>query len=104
MARFDVYPNPYTPERTHTPYVLDVQNDFLAPLGTRVVIPLRHPKGFGAAARGLNPTLTVDGKPVLLDTASLAPVPSSLLKKPLARVTAERDDVIDALDTLFGSY
>jgi toxin CcdB len=104
MSRFDVYANPYAPERAHTPYVLDVQNDFLAPLGTRVVIPLRHPKGFGAAAKGLNPMLMVDGKPLLLDTASLAPVPTSLLKKPLARVTTERDEVIDALDTLFGSY
>jgi toxin CcdB len=104
MARFDVYSNPYAQERGHTPYVLDVQNDHLGPIATRVVIPLRAPKGFGLPAQGLNPLLQVDGKPVVLDTAALAPVPAAMLKKPVARADTSRDEVLDALDTLFGSY
>ena len=104
MARFDVYPNPYAPERPHTPFLLDVQNDHLGPLATRVVIPLRAPKGFGLPARGLNPALEVEGKAVLLDTAALAPVPAALLKKPVTNLARRRDEVMDALDTLFGSY
>lgn len=104
MARFDIYQNPYAPERVHTPFVLDVQNDHLGPLGTRIVIPLRSPKGFGTLAQGLNPQLDVDGKTVIADTAALAPVPTSLLKKPVARADRWRDDVLDALDTLFGSF
>ena len=104
MARFDVYANPFAPERGHTPYVLDMQNDHLGPLGTRVVIPLRAPKGFGTPASGLNPTLKVEGKSVVLDTAALAPVPSTLLKKPVLHAAAWRDEVMDALDTLFGAY
>ncbi len=103
MARFDVYANPYAPERTHTPYLLDVQNDHLGPLATRVVIPLRTPKGFGTPAAGLNPVLQLDGKTVVLDTAALAPVSAALLKKPVLRADAWRDDVQDALDTLFGA-
>ena len=104
MARFDIYPNPYAPERGHTPFVLDVQNDHLGPMGTRVVIPLRTPKGFGTPAHGLNPLITVDGKTVVVDTAALAPVPSSMLKKPTGRADTWRDEVQDALDTLFGAY
>jgi len=104
MARFDVYANPFAPERRHTPYVLDVQNDHLGPLATRVVIPLRAPESFGMPARGLNPVLQIEGKPAVLDTASLAPVPVTLLKKPVARVEHARDDVLDALDTFFGAY
>lgn len=104
MARFDVHANPFAPERAHTPYVLDVQNDHLGPLATRVVIPLRSPKAFGVPARGLNPVFDVNGKPVVLDTAAIAPVPSSMLEQPVLHASAWRDDVLDALDTLFGSY
>ncbi len=104
MARFEVFPNPYAAERGHTPFVLDVQNDHLGPLGTRVVIPLRSRSGFGTPAQGLNPALEVDGQTLILDTAALAPVPALLLKKPLHRADAWRDDIQDALDTLFGAY
>jgi toxin CcdB len=104
MARFDIYPNPSAPERGHTPFILDVQNDHLGPMVTRVVIPLRTTKGFGPPARGLNPLIDVDGKTVVVDAAALAPVPAALLRKPVARANAWRNDVHDALDTLFGSY
>jgi toxin CcdB len=104
VARFDIYANPYAAERGHTPYVLDVQNDHLGPLATRVVIPLRAPKGFGKAAAGLNPAFEVEGKTVLLDTASLAPVPATMLKRPTAHLGHSHEQVLDALDTLFGAY
>lgn len=104
MARFDIFANPYAPERSHTPYVLDVQNDHLQPLATRVVVPLRTPKVFGTPARGLNPVFEVNGKPLVLDTASLAPVPAHLLKAAVMRATPWRDEVLDALDALFGAY
>ena len=104
MARFDIYPNPHAPDRKHTPFVLDVQNDHLGPLGTRVVIPLRTARGFGTPAQSLNPVIDVAGQPLILDTASLAPVPTSMLKQPLHHATGARDDIQDALDTLFGAY
>lgn len=104
MARYDVYANPTPAERVHTPYVLDVQNDHLAPLATRVVIPLRNARGIATPAGGLNPQLSVDGKPLWLDTASLAPVPTTVLRKPVAQLRAAQLEVQDALDTLFGSF
>lgn len=104
MARFDVFTNPFAPERNETPYVLDVQNDHLGPLGTRVVIPLRNPKGFGKPAGGLNLVLEVENRPVVLDTAALAPVGANLLTRPVAHLGPLRNQVLDAIDTLFGAY
>lgn len=104
MARFDVYANPSRAEQAHTPYVLDVQNEHLGPLASRVVIPLRTPMSFGPPARDLNPLVEVDGVTMVLDTASLASVSASLLKRPVARADRHRVDVLTALDTLFGAF
>jgi toxin CcdB len=104
MGRFDVFINPSADERAHTPFVLDVQNDHLSVLGSRVVIPMRTPKYLGVLARGLNPSLEVNGRTVVLDTASLAPVPEAMLRRPVASARQQQALVIDALDTLFGSY
>ncbi len=50
MPRFDVYANPQAEERHTTPFFLDVQNDHIQALGTRVVIPLRREAVFGLKA------------------------------------------------------
>jgi len=104
MARYDVYQNPHAPERRHTPYVIDVQNDHLGPLDTRIVIPLRSKQFLPRPTEALNPVLEVDGKWVVLDTASMAPVPTSMLRRPVMRATPFAGDVADALDTLFGVF
>ena len=104
MARFDVFANPWAAERKHTPFVLDVQNNHLQPLETRVVIPLRSMRAFAKPAQALNPIITVKGESVVMDTASLAAVPVAMLKLPVARADAAATEILDALDTLFGSY
>lgn len=104
MARFDVYANPFTEDRGHTPYVLDVQNNHLAVIGSRVVIPLRTPASVGTPVRDLNPELTVASRRLLLDTANIAAVDATLLRKPVQQLRDERAAVLDALDTLFGSH
>ena len=104
MARFDVYANPYPPERSHTPCVLDIQNDHLGPLATRVVIPCRTPEHFGGALKTLNPTLDISGRQLILDTAALAPVQARLLTRCVTQIDQQRELVLEALDTLFGSF
>jgi len=104
MARFDVYANPSAGERADTPFIVDVQNDHLGPLETRVVIPLRSMRAMPHRASTLNPVLNVAGKDAVLDTASLAPVPTGMLRKPVARADASSAEILDALDALFGSY
>ena len=71
MARFDVYANPDSTERRHTPYFVDVQNDYIDGLSTRVMIPLRRGALVVPRARNLNPAFNVLGTEVVLDTAAL---------------------------------
>jgi toxin CcdB len=104
VARFDVYPNPAAAERKHTPFFLDVQNDYVDGLGTRVVVPLRKSALFGPRARNLNPVFSVAEEDVVLDVATLGAVPLSLLRKPVANLRGARAPIQEALDTLFGSF
>ena len=104
MARFDVYANPEATERRQTPYFLDVQNDHIDSLATRVVIPLRREVAFGPRAQRLNPLLTLRTEALVLDTAALGAVPQSELRKPVGDLRSARSEVQDALDALFGSY
>ena len=104
MARFDVYANPDATERKFTPFFLDVQNDYISGLETRVVIPLRRESAFGPRARDLHPVVSVGQDSVVLDTAAIGAVPTSELRQPVAQLRDARADVQAALDTLFGSY
>ena len=103
MARYDVYANPEASERKHTPYLLDVQNDYIDALTTRVVVPLRTEAAFGPRARNLNPSFVVASGKVVLDSAALGAIPFSELRKPVASLRDERPAIQEALDTLFGA-
>jgi toxin CcdB len=104
LARFDVYPHPEPALRDVTPFLMDVQNNFIDRVGSRMVIPLRHADAFGPCMRDLNPQFEVSGKRVVLDTAAMAAFPAAALKNPVASLTAKQADILAALDTLFGSY
>ncbi|HMO48173.1 MAG TPA: CcdB family protein [Rubrivivax sp.] len=104
MARFDVYANPDSSERRYTPYFVDVQNDFIDGLATRVVIPLRKEAAFALPARDLNPMISVLGTSLVLDTAALGAVPVTELRKAVLNLREERELIHDAIDALFGGY
>lgn len=104
MARYDVHANPVAAERRRIPYLLDVQNDYIDSLLTRVVVPLHHAAAFGRPARHLNPLLEVNGQPVVLDAAALGAIPAGELKQPVASLRESRALIQEALDTLFGAY
>ena len=104
MARFDVYANPDVAERSHTPYFLDVQNDYIDHIATRVLVPLRREAAFGPRPKNLNPLLRFGKDAVVLDTAALGAVPLSELRKALGDLRGARAEIQEALDTLFGAY
>jgi toxin CcdB len=104
MAKFDVFPHPDAARRAATPYLLDVQNDYIDKLQSRIVIPLRLAAAFGPTMRDLNPLFTISKLNVVLDTAALAAFPAGGLKKPVSNLSARSQDIVSALDTLFGSY
>jgi toxin CcdB len=104
MARFDVYPHPDAVLRKKTPYLLDVQNNHISRIATRVVVPMRAANLFTQPMRDLNPTFEIAGKRVVLDTAALAAIPSAELKKPIVGLASESGAIMAALDVLFGAY
>jgi len=59
MSRLTVYRNPTRSEWRHTPYLLDVQTDFIESLATRVVVPLRVRDGFPTPLDVLNPIFEI---------------------------------------------
>lgn len=104
MARFDVYRHPDAELRKFTPYLLDVQNDHIRSVDTRVVLPLRAARLSGPPMRDLNPIFDVDGTSVVLDTPAIAAFPAAELRQPVLSLKPQSDLIIGALDTLFGSY
>lgn len=104
MARFDVYANPTVEERVHTPYLLDLQNDHLGRLSTRVMAPLRRESVFGPRSSRLNPQLAVEGTAVVLDAAALGAVPLAELRSPIFNLRVQQLDIQDALDLLLGAF
>ena len=104
MARFDIFANPDVSEQAYTPFFLDVQNDYIDGLDSRVVIPLRNAESFGPRARHLNPLLKVADLTVVLDCATLGAVPLSALRHVVTHLVDGRDEVQAALDALFGAY
>lgn len=103
MARFDIYRNSGS-HQVSTPYLIDVQSNVLEPLNTRVVIPLTRLDHFLKVPlpKDLIPIIQIEGIACLLDTPKLAAIPKHELKVWVA--TADAQDVIAALDRLFGAY
>ncbi|RZI93586.1 MAG: plasmid maintenance protein CcdB [Variovorax sp.] len=104
MARYDVYANPDTSDRATVPFILDVQNDFLEGLETRVVVPLFASARFSTQIRKLNPAFEIAGKQVVMDTASIGAIPTAELRRAVGNLTLHQLDIQDALDTLFAGY
>lgn len=104
MARFDVYANPDTVERKLIPFFLDVQNNHVKGLQTRVVVPLWKSGMLPIPVENLNPQLEVAGQQVVMDTPAIGAVPIAALRKAMENLASQQLSIQDALDTLFGSY
>ena len=104
MARFDVYRHPDAVLRKHTPFLLDVQNDYISSVDTRVVLPMRTAKLAGLPMRDLNPAFEIGGLRVVLDTPAIAAFPAAELRHPVMSLRTQAEHIASALDTLFGAY
>lgn len=104
MARFDVYANPDAGERVFIPFFLDVQNDYIKGLQTRVVVPLWASDALGTRVADLNPEFAVGGIRVVMDTPALGAVPAVALQQLVGNLTSQQLPIQNALDTLFGGF
>ena len=91
MARFDVYLG-------KRGYVLDVQADLLQAISTRIVVPLLPIGRSLEAARQLNPTFEVDGRPLRMFTQLVAAIPKSEIGAFKASLAQDADAITRALD------
>ncbi|OUM03915.1 CcdB family protein [Variovorax sp. JS1663] len=104
MARFDIYRHPDASLRKSTPFLLDLQNNYIHGVDTRIVAPMRLARMFGLPMRDLNPSFEIAGTQVVMDIAALAAFPAADLRTPILNLQGQSDVIVDALDMLFGSY
>lgn len=104
MSQFDVHENTNIDSAATIPYLLNVQNDLLNNLTTRVVVPLVTATAMGKPAVHLNPCFEIEGKTVVMSTAELAGVNVSVLGEKVCSLDKQRDEIIAALDFLFTGF
>lgn len=101
MAQFDVYENLNDKSRQNIPYLLDIQNDILKNLTTRVVIPLVISN---QSIDFLNPKFTINQIDVILSTAELASIPMEILGNKVCSLKDKREEIIGAVDFLVTGF
>ncbi|MGQ8365832.1 CcdB family protein [Glaciecola sp. 1036] len=102
MSQFTVYLNKDKATKKTYPYFLNVQNDLLDELNSRVVIPFSSPGSIKHRdAKKLCPIIQIKGKDYVLLTHQITTVPESFLSSKVDNVNAFRFEVISAIDLLF---
>jgi toxin CcdB len=105
MPQFTAYRNPNPTSRAAIPLLLDVQNELLDGIATRVVVPMSPVSVHeGRSIQSLMPIVSVDGKDYVLLTPQLAGVAKSMLGKPVADLSPCRAQILAALDLLIVGF
>lgn len=101
MAQFDVYKNENHLTNQKVPYLLDVQNDILKSLNTRVVIPLiRDLKGI----QGLTKEFVINDEKVYLTTAQMGAVYIDELKEKVTSLENIKEEIKNSIDFLIYGF
>lgn len=99
MAQFDVYINTNRPTAKLYPYLLDIQNDAIDSLATRIVLPLGRAEILANnSLTVLTPKVDYEGEALLIMTPQIASVPVKILKEPIGTLVHLREAIIAALD------
>ena len=97
MAQFDIYKSP----SDSTAYLVDLQDDLIEALSTRVVAPLVAIEDGEKRMKILNPLIRYDGTDYILMAHLLAAIPARLLQEKVGSAALQRDEIIASLDFLF---
>lgn len=97
MAQFDVYAG----RGKNAKYLIDIQDNILDMLTTRVVAPLVPISFISLPMKNVNPVIHVNDEKLILLTHLLAAVPCRQLGKIIFNVKMQRNEIITALDMLF---
>jgi len=99
VAQFDVYVNPSKQTRNAYPFILNIQNELIENIATRIVVPLVIAKKFSnEEMKGLTPRIEFEGTDLLIMIPQIASMPTRALKEPIGTLFHLRDEIISALD------
>jgi len=101
MEQFTLYKNENKNSKKAYPYFVDVQNDLLSDLNSRIVIPVSTQKDLNYLnAKKLCPVIEINGNSFVLLTHQITSVPCSILKKEVTTLEHYRYDILGAIDLL----
>jgi toxin CcdB len=101
MSQFTVYKNEDRATKKTYPYFLNIQNDLLDELNSRVVMPFSIPASVKYRyAKKLCPIIMIEDKELILLAHQITTVPKSFLRKEVADISSFRPEIITALDLL----
>ena len=99
MAQFDVYTNPSKKSKAYYPYLVDVQNNYISELDTRIVIPLGKASYFESEIMTkLQVKLAYEDQDLVLMTPQISSIPRNSLTEPVGSLQHVQQEIIDALD------
>jgi len=101
MAQFSLYKNEDRSSNQAYPYFIDVQNNLLSDLNSRLVIPLSSHDALNKTdAKRLCPVIHLDEGEFVLLTHQMTSVPKSILKTKIASLENFRYEILAAIDML----
>lgn len=101
MDQFDLYVNTDNDTNKTYPYFVDIQNDLLDTLNSRVVIPLTPiSKSDKSYPDNLCPIVKIKNKKFALLTHQLTSASANFLSKKEGSLSSSRDDIVAAIDFL----
>jgi toxin CcdB len=101
MSQFTLYKNENKNSKKAYPYFIDVQNDLLADLNSRLVIPLAAKETLNNLnAEKLCPTIEINEGIFVLLTHQMTSVPCSVLNNKVTSLEHYRYDILGAIDLL----
>ena len=101
MSQFTLYQNPDKHTSEAYPYFVDVQNELLDSLSSRLVIPLTPVDLLDQKApKNLCPIIHIDEGDFVILTHQMASVSTKLLRQPVNELSTFRDEIIAAIDFL----
>jgi len=102
VDQFALYRNNNKSSNKTYPYFVDIQNDLLGDLNSRVVIPLSPYNARNKTdAKQLCPIIKIDGKgSFVLLTHQITSIPKSTLKTKVASLENYRYEILGAIDML----
>ena len=99
MSQFDVYSNSNSRTKSMYPLLVDVQNDVLDILHSRLVIPLSaKSKNEKTYPKKFCPILTIDGEDYFLLTYLMTSVSLQILNEYVCSIKSQRNEIVAAID------